>query len=331
MHYDAPTWGQMSNSVSIRVPARLHLGFLDLSGNGGRRFGSVGLPISAPQTVLSLTRHSETVVEGAEAERAGRHLEALCRALAIRSPHRLVVHEAIPPHAGLGSGTQLALGVAAALRTMHGLPLDPAGDAERLARGLRSGIGIASFAEGGVIVDAGRGPHGGPPPVIARFPFPDDWRVILILDDRSEGLHGEAELAAFRTLPPFPAGAVGEICRLVLMSLMPALVERDLAAFGAAVGGIQQLIGAYFAPAQGGVFTSQKVAALAERLAASGAVGIGQSSWGPTGFAFAPAADAEAMVGRARIEAPPGTALKIVAGRNAGAEIRATELDLVGS
>src|SRR3954454_18615994 len=122
MHYDAPTWGQMSNSVSIRVPARLHLGFLDLSGNGGRRFGSVGLPISAPQTELSLARHSETVVEGAEAERAGRHLEALCRALAIRSPHRLVVHEAIPAHAGLGSGTQLALGVAAALRTLHGLP-----------------------------------------------------------------------------------------------------------------------------------------------------------------------------------------------------------------
>ncbi|TJV01967.1 MAG: GHMP kinase, partial [Mesorhizobium sp.] len=41
----------MSNSVTIQVPARLHLGFLDLNGDTGRRFGSVGLPLSEPETI----------------------------------------------------------------------------------------------------------------------------------------------------------------------------------------------------------------------------------------------------------------------------------------
>ena len=82
------------------------------------------------------------------------------------------------------------------------------------------------------------------------------------------------------------------------MGVMPALVERDFAAFGAAVTAIQTLVGDHFAPAQGGVFTSKRVEALARRLVEAGAVGIGQSSWGPTGFAFAPSEERRARHGR---------------------------------
>jgi beta-RFAP synthase len=322
----------MSNCVTIRVPARLHLGFLDLNGDIGRRFGSIGLPLSAPETVLSLCQAGETDVHGPEAERAGRHLSTLCRHLGIRADHRLVIEEAIPPHAGLGSGTQIALAVSAALRTLYRLPLDPNGDATLLARGARSGIGIASFEAGGIIIDAGRHDGGAPPPVVARLPFPADWRVILVLDHSGHGLHGEDEVAAFCSLPPFSAAGAGEICRRVLMGVMPALVERDLPAFGAAISAIQLMIGSHFAPAQGGVFTSKRVEALAQGLADAGAVGIGQSSWGPTGFAFAPSqAAAEEMIGAVRKSVPDGIEIRIVNGRNAGARIASTERDLVGS
>jgi beta-RFAP synthase len=322
----------MSNSVTIRVPARLHLGFLDLNGDVGRRFGSVGLPLSEPETVVTLSRAAETSVEGSEAARAEQHLSALCRHLGIKSHHRLVVEQSIPSHAGLGSGTQIALAVAAALRTLHGLPLDVAGDAILLARGARSGIGIASFESGGVIVDAGKNSSGRPPPVVARLPFPDEWRVLLILDEAVEGLHGQDELQAFRALPQFPAAGAGEICRQVLMGLMPALVECNLPVFGAAVTTIQTLIGTHFAPAQGGVFTSRRVEALARRLVDAGAVGIGQSSWGPTGFAFAPSEDdARRMVDSVRDATGAGIEIRIVQGRNSGAKISQTKLDLVGS
>lgn len=322
----------MSNAVTIKVPARLHLGFLDLNGGAGRRFGSIGLPLSRPETVLTLARARETSAEGPDSERAARYLAQLSAALGLRGTYRLAVEEAIPGHAGLGSGTQIALAVAAALRTLHGMPLDIAADALLLARGGRSGIGIASFHEGGVIVDAGHGGADAPPPVVARLPFPEDWRVLLILDRAAEGLHGEAEIAAFRALPPFPEASAGEICRQTLMGVLPALAERDIEAFGMAVHAIQMIVGSYFAPAQGGVFTSPRVERLARRLAEAGATGIGQSSWGPTGFAFAPSeAAARAIVASACATPEAGVTVKIVAGRNQGAEIIKAGLGLVGS
>ncbi|RUU03601.1 GHMP kinase, partial [Mesorhizobium sp. M7A.T.Ca.TU.009.01.3.2] len=110
----------MSNSVTIRVPARLHLGFLDLNGDAGRRFGSVGLPLSEPETVVTLSRSGETIVEGSESTRASEHLSTLCKHLGIRGQHHLVVEQSIPSHAGLGSGTQIALAVASALRRGDG-------------------------------------------------------------------------------------------------------------------------------------------------------------------------------------------------------------------
>ena len=321
----------MSNSVTIKVPARLHLGFLDLSGDAARRFGSLGLPLSEPEMVATIARAGETVVEGEASERAAEHLETLSRHLGIHARHRLAIGQSIPRHAGLGSGTQIAIAVASALRTLHGLPLDIANDAILLGRGERSGIGIASFHEGGLIIDAGKDDSGRRPPVIARLPFPEDWRVLLILDTAKDGLHGADEIEAFRALPPFPTASAGEICRQVLMGAMPALIERDLPAFGAAISQIQALIGAYFAPAQGGIFTSRRVEKAADRLAQAGAVGIGQSSWGPTGFAFAPSAEAAREMVRAAETGDDGLEIRIVRGRNTGAEISSSELDLVGS
>lgn len=321
----------MSNSVTIKVPARLHLGFLDLSGDAVRRFGSLGLPLSEPEMVATISRSIETHVEGPDSATAAEHLAALSDHLGIRTRHRLVIERSIPRHAGLGSGTQIAIAVASALRQLHGLPLDIGNDAILLGRGERSGIGIASFREGGLIIDAGKDDSGKQPPVIARLPFPEDWRVLLILDSAQDGLHGTDEIEAFRTLPPFPTASAGEICRQVLMGVMPALVERDLPAFGAAISEIQALIGSYFAPAQGGIFTSKRVEAAAGRLAEAGAVGIGQSSWGPTGFAFAPSAEAAYRMIRTAAINDDRLEIRIVRGRNSGAEIKSSELDLVGS
>jgi beta-RFAP synthase len=332
MHDDAPNGEQMSNSVTIRLPARLHLGFLDPSGDADRRFGSLGLPLDEPETVVTLSRSAEDHVAGPERARAGAHLLALCRRLGIRARHHLVIEEAIPAHAGLGSGTQIALAVAAALRTLHHLPLDIEGDATLLARGARSGIGIASFESGGVIVDAGKADSSRPPTVVARLPFPEEWRVILVLDHNRKGLHGKEELAAFRALPPFPKSGTGEICRQVLTGLMPALIEQDIVAFGSAISAVQMLVGTHFAPAQGGIFTSPQVQRVIDRLAEAGAVGIGQSSWGPTGFAFAASQDiAEQMLASIAAPVREGIETRIVRGRNHGAKISARGLDLVGS
>jgi beta-ribofuranosylaminobenzene 5'-phosphate synthase len=70
------------------------------------------------------------------------------------------------------------------------------------------------------------------------------------------------------------------IAQLVLTSLLPALVERDLQEFGGALTRVQQLVGDAFAPVQGGRF-HPRAGPLVEALLQAGAAGAGQSSWGP--------------------------------------------------
>jgi beta-RFAP synthase len=313
-------------AVTVTIPARLHLGFLDPAGQQGRRFGGIGLAVSGSQTRVVIRRAERTIVDGPERERVLRHLGAMRTRLGIRDAHHLTIGEMVPAHAGLGSGTQLALAVAAGLRRLHDLPIEIEADAAALGRGARSGLGVGLFRSGGVVVDGGRGPLTGVPPIISRLPFPEEWRVVLTLDPSRHGVHGSAEAAAFAALPTFPVEDAAENCRLILMQALPALAERDLPAFGAAISELQSRIGDYFAPIQGGGrFTSPDVAAAMSMLRAEGAHGIGQSSWGPTGFAFAPdAATADRLARRLRSEGRfAGLDIRICQGLNRGAHIGA--------
>jgi beta-ribofuranosylaminobenzene 5'-phosphate synthase len=276
------------DSVTVAAAARLHLGFLDMNGGLGRRFGGLGLAIDRPATRLTIRRAAAPAVEGLEAERAASHLALLARHFGLNKAYNLTIHEAIPAHSGLGSGTQLALSIAAALRHLEGLPAHEASDALLMRRGERSGIGLGLFQRGGLIVDGGRGARTLAPPIVARMEFPPQWRVIVILDTRAEGLHGPDEQAAFARLADFEAAWAAEICRLVLVKALPALAEHDIGSFGEAIARLQEIAGDYFAPAQGGAsYASAAVARMMEDLRRHGAHGTGQSSWGPTGFAFA--------------------------------------------
>jgi len=315
-------------TITVTVPARLHLGFLDLNGSLGRRFGSIGLAVDGLRTRIRFRCAASTCVSGPEHERVRGHVERMAGRLAAEggraAPVEVEVLETVPAHCGLGSGTQLALAVAAGLRRLDGLPLDVKGDALRLGRGGRSGAGMGLFQSGGLVVDGGNAKNGPAAPVISHMPFPERWRVILLIDPHRRGIHGAAEVDAFRELPAFPEADAGRLCRLVVMRLLPAVAEEDIASFGAAVTEIQSVVGCYFAPAQGGsAFTSPDVEAVLQDLSRHGATGIGQSSWGPTGFAFAPSLDdAERLAALARAH-PHGRGLdiRVCAGLNRAAEI----------
>ena len=282
-----PEEERLDTRVTVSCAARLHLGFFDLEGSLGRRFGSIGLSLDRPETRVVARRAETTRVSGPEHERVARYLTLMCSRLGLPGHHDIEVQAAMPPHAGLGSGTQLALAVAAAVRRLHGFASDPRGDAGHLGRGARSGIGIGLFSQGGLVIDGGKGRLDGPPPLLVRTAVPEAWRVLLVLDRDRQGLSGSRERAAFDALEPMDAAVSGAICRLVLMQALPALAERDFEKFGAAITAIQGYVGDYFAPSQGGRFTSPDVGAALRLLAAAGATAIGQSSWGPTGFAFA--------------------------------------------
>ena len=280
------------SSVTVTVPARLHLGFLDLNGDLGRRFGSIGLAISGLRTSVTFNAASQLRVSGPENERVRGYVQAMQRALEVENTCHVTIDEVVPAHAGLGSGTQIALAVAAGVRRFHGLPLNVRGDAVRLGRGARSGVGIGLFDHGGLVVDGGRGPLTTAAPIVSRMPFPEQWRILIVLDPHRQGVHGPDEREVFNNLAPSSDRQAAHLCRLILMKALPALAECDIAGFGSAIKEMQELLGDYFAAIQGGSrFSSPDVAAAMAALEDEGAYGIGQSSWGPTGFAFAPSAD----------------------------------------
>src|SRR5437879_911276 len=104
--------------IRVTAPSRLHFGLFALpSGRDavGRSFGGVGLMIDEPGVQLRIRPATVWSSEGPSAPRAlesaQRFMSTLpndesCRAF------QIVVEKSAPEHAGLGTGTQLALAVA---------------------------------------------------------------------------------------------------------------------------------------------------------------------------------------------------------------------------
>ena len=270
--------------VTVLAPARLHMGFIDLSGALGRDFGSIGIGVNEIHTHLSMQSAESLSVTGPCAARALKCTRQLCQALQVSENLHIDILAAIPEHIGLGSGTQMALAIGMALNCFYDLDLTVRDIAQLTDRGARSGIGIGVFEKGGLVLDGGRGPQTKTPPILVQMPVPEDWRFILVFDQRGQGLHGEQEINAFKQLPPFPRHEAERLSYLLLMQALPAIAEGDLPRFGAVISALQAAVGEHFAPVQGGIFTSQEVAKAIDYLQAEGAVAIGQTSWGPTGF-----------------------------------------------
>lgn len=324
--------------VTVHAPGRLHLGFLDPGGSLGRRFGSLGLVVEGFETRVELTTATRRRVTAAtpsaqaEIERVEAHLAALCQRTGLDAPLHLHLEQVLPAHAGLGSGTQLALAVGRAFAMWHGLEVPSTTLARWLGRGLRSGVGIGGFEQGGLLVDGGPGTDGQPAPVLSRVAFPEPWRVVVVLDPQHRGLSGPEEKQAIAALPPMPQAIAADLCHQVLMRVLPGAACADFAPFAAGVTRVQQQLGAHFAPAQGGrPYTSEAVGRLIQWIGdatrepgdgQNAGAAIGQSSWGPTGFAILPSQrQAEAVVEAARAAQmiAPHLTVQIVRGRNLGA------------
>jgi beta-ribofuranosylaminobenzene 5'-phosphate synthase len=316
-------------TVSVTAPARLHLGFLDMNGSRGRRFGSVGMTLEGPCVELSIERASTFAISGAQAGRAEAFANSLCNRFNLPRDFRISISRTIPEHGGLGSGTQLGIAVGVALARLYRLDLSVREIAVVVQRGQRSGIGAGAFELGGFLVDGGKGESDDPPPIVSRIEFPADWRIVLVLERASRGLHGELETAAFQTLPVFPETLAGHLCRLMLMQALPALAERDIGSFGSAIGELQRITGDYFSPAQGGRFSSPAVAEALAWIESQGIAGVGQSSWGPTGFAIVAGEDRAAELSQAAYsrwgDAGP-LQFMVCGGRNRGGEVEVVSL-----
>ncbi|WP_336036498.1 beta-ribofuranosylaminobenzene 5'-phosphate synthase family protein [Halobacterium yunchengense] len=319
-------------SVRVAAGARLHFGFLNLALSHDRLYGSFGVALDEPRVVVTAERAAAVECDH---ERAREYAAGACELLGVEGA-RVTVTEELPVHAGLGSGTQLALSVLTAVARAHGVEPRVRERAPDLGRGGRSGVGVAAFEDGGFVLDAGHPtglfttepPAQGEwtvPPVAARHDVPGDWRFVLVLPDADPGKAGDGETESMRaSVEAADPGVADKIAGVVTRRVLPALASGDVDAFGAAVAEAGRLNGAWYADEQGGVYRPP-VGAVVDSLAGSAAVaGAGQSSWGPAVYAVTDRdrADAAKRAGRrALAEAGVDGDVHVVRARNEGARV----------
>jgi beta-ribofuranosylaminobenzene 5'-phosphate synthase len=281
----------MSPRLKIRTPSRLHFGLLGWGPEVVRQFGGIGLMIDSPGIELTASPAAHWIAEGRHASRVERIIAQLCDRTAESGislvPARVCVQNAPSEHLGLGVGTQLSLAVARAVLKLAGLDDRPPSELARLTgRGSRSGIGLHGFQHGGLIVDGGRNHDSDIRPLVARMRFPEAWSVLIVQPNGVGGLHGVDEKEAFAKLPPISRAAGDSLFQLIIREVLPAVLKRDLHAFGMALDELQERVGTAFAPAQGGIYATRRAALIVNDLKRLGFAGAGQSSWGPTLYAF---------------------------------------------
>jgi beta-RFAP synthase len=293
--------GDRETTVVVEAHARLHFGVLDLRGALGRWFGGIGAAAPAPLVRLSARRSDRLTAQGSDSERACEFARRFMEHHRLDAGAEIAIDHALPPHTGLGSGTQLALAVGRALAELYSVSTEPVSLARAVGRAKRSAIGTWVFSAGGLVVEGGRAREGdGCGPLIARIELPAEWHCVVAIPAEQSGLSGPAEAEAFSTLPAPSQQDVEHVAHLVLMALLPAAADGDIVAFGRALTEIQQINGRWFAAAQGDIYAPGLSRTLIDLMLGAGAAGAGQSSWGPAvyGIVDGPQA-AEALAARA--------------------------------
>lgn len=324
--------------VTIRTPSRLHLALIDMNGSLGRVDGGVGITLDRPGYVITAEPAHETRIitddENLKTRIAG-IISGLSERHGYDSEVAIRISDTIPSHSGLGSGTQLSLAVATAMSLLSG---KPAADLAHLTgRGGTSGVGVRAFSDGGVIVDGGH--RFGPgkekdsflpssaangvrkAPLIGRYEFPKDWRIILCLPKAAPGASGQIEKDIFRQSCPVPLPEVEKVSHLILMQMIPALIEEDLDQFGRSVTALRQ----YGFKRNELALQPPVLHDMLEYMTSCGTAGAGMSSFGPALYALTDTnCTGLAEDIRSYLHDQCGGEVRIVRGRNTGAAIRSS-------
>ncbi len=324
-------------SVRVVAPCRLHFGLFHVpvdglthhpDGRPVRKFGGLGLMIDQPCVTVEESVHIVGRRQGNLVDRADRFREQVWNARQDIHNSRYLKSEyranGPPEHVGLGVGTALGLASSRTLINVFAEHDEPVAVlSELVGRGKRSGIGIVGFESGGFIADNGK-LEDELPQLGVRLDFPSPWRVVLVRPPTPPVWYGDRERTAFaRTRPADQALSLTDRLRsLAYDTVVPAVRNADFDTFAQSIFEFNRLAGEPFHDDQGGPYASPEVACVIDELIEMGASGVGQSSWGPTVFAFAPSVDeAEHLANRARERFSSATDVTVTAANNTGARL----------
>ncbi len=324
---------QDKKRVIVQTPSRIHMALTDLAGDCGRVDGGVGVTLDDPCIVVEAERGEGLLVRGENADRARAAAKAVMERFDLGGAE-IRIRSCYKQHVGLGAGTQLAMAVGRALCDLYCQPASAHDIAAAVGRGGTSGIGVSAFERGGFIVDGGHSFGPGkekedyrpssastgvcPPPVIMQADIPSSWKFLLAMPNIPKGSNGRKELDVFGAFCPVPRGEVAELCREILVRMIPAVLEEDLDSFGNAVNRIQVL---GFKKVEVGL-QHPLIKSLMEEMRSAGAAGAGLSSFGPTVYAVADSGTRDIESVAKEVMREVGGEVVITRSRNSGARLR---------
>ena len=291
----------------IKSPSRLHLALIDMNGSYGRLDGGIGLTIQNPNFIL----YGENAEKGITVEFGDEfqfddvikeEYEKKVKSAADKVINHFDVDEGFYfrvdkgylTHSGLGSGTQISLSTAKIITESIGQDYTGHALGKIVGRGGTSGIGVFAFDYGGFIVDGGHSlkekssflpssaSKASPPQLFARYDFPEEWNVLIVILKSDNSVNGQKEVNIFQEYCPIPRHDAELSSHLIFMNLIPFLLEKDLPCFGNIINKIQTL---GFKNIEVSL-QSDNIKNLMKKLREVGAYGVGMSSFGPTVYSI---------------------------------------------
>ncbi len=315
--------------VEVTTGSRLHFGLLCGASDSGWHYGGIGLMVDQPSWQLRVTQSTQAADSFDASEAVQTRLRTLVadfrRLHASLPPTHIAVINEVHFHTGLGSGTQLTLAAATALLLLSGAPR-PASIADlaaMLGRSRRSAVGTFGFDRGGFVVDHGKSPSGDQLP-ITRIAFPDAWRMVIVTPTQSVGMSGASEETFFGDERYLEAAVVARFEELIESRIVPALQDANFADFCDTLAEYGNLVGGYYAAAQGGIYSSAEIRGLVDSTAEFNIPTPVQSSWGPS-VCIPASSEQHAAEVVARIQqynASQPLRINVARGLNTGATVR---------
>ena len=260
--------------MEITSGRRLHFGLLAPMPIAGfdTVFGGLGAMVDAVGIRFTAVLSKQWGFTGPQADRVEAVIKRLGQHYAPLHPMQFTIHEAAPAHQGWGSGTQMALEVSLVVLAASSQPWNIEEVASLLARGQRSGIGIAGYEKPGFYFDPGKTRQGRAP--LQRYTLPSSWTWVLIEPGEEQGLHADAERRAFAELGPLTLTTAQELHSLATKQIVPAIAQRDFAAFADGLTRYNYLAGSHYLKVQQGHYgsaaTEQRIAKLKRECAVTG-------------------------------------------------------------
>ena len=273
-------------NVEIVTGSRLHFGLICGTLQTGWRFGGVGVMLRQPSWRITMNQSRTSVDQiSASSETRGRVAEFLQKIrMTLPMPAvNVAVKSEVPFHTGLGSGTQLGLAIAAAVklvshqRDVH----NPFELAELAQRAERSAIGTVGFRDGGFLIDHGLPDTPSETRNIRRIVVPEAWRFVLVRPMSAQGLCGDQERSFFNQRAIMSESLVVSLVRQIGDFLVPSIQDEKFESFSVSLEDFGDAVGRFYAAEQGDIFAHPGVRKLVAMLRAAGIRGAAQSSWGP--------------------------------------------------